>query len=243
MTCHPLATSRWRLHHRRRRPPPPQYQQASSPHRTPKWCSTPRHPRSARVLEIGCGDGGNLIPMAVTAPEARFTGVDRSRSQIDAARSHAETLGLDNVHFRCLSDVIALFAHFPTPGRHFLFHKVTWDNSDVPVRVPRFSVWDDRATASPSPEFPWLHASDGTDNFALCVMTAPRVIPFFNRIWTNITASEQDAVWVLLRAVAGLNIDGSTRARCSRYELDCNAHSNASGENPSLWLIACLTMV
>ena len=29
-----------------------------------------------RVLEIGCGDGGNLMPMAYFLPDSRFLGVD-----------------------------------------------------------------------------------------------------------------------------------------------------------------------
>jgi tRNA G46 methylase TrmB len=31
---------------------------------------------SCRVLEIGCGDGGNLIPMAYYLPGGCFTGID-----------------------------------------------------------------------------------------------------------------------------------------------------------------------
>ena len=31
---------------------------------------------SARVLEVGCSDGANLLPMAATLPNARFTGCD-----------------------------------------------------------------------------------------------------------------------------------------------------------------------
>ena len=30
----------------------------------------------ARVLELGCGDGGHLIPMALQLPEARLLGID-----------------------------------------------------------------------------------------------------------------------------------------------------------------------
>ena len=42
---------------------------------------------ACRVLEIGCGDGSNLIPMAWHLPESRFTGVDwlRARSLKDSA--------------------------------------------------------------------------------------------------------------------------------------------------------------
>ena len=50
-----------------------------------------------RVLELGCGSGGNLIPMAVGLPEAEFIGVDLSERQIADGRALVEQLGLGNV--------------------------------------------------------------------------------------------------------------------------------------------------
>src|SRR5579872_5852443 len=35
-----------------------------------------------RVLELGCADGANLIPMAVALPESSFVGVDLSARQV-----------------------------------------------------------------------------------------------------------------------------------------------------------------
>jgi SAM-dependent methyltransferase len=52
-----------------------------------------------RVLEIGCATGGNLLPMAVGLPEARFVGVDLSPAQIATARRVQHELGLANVEF------------------------------------------------------------------------------------------------------------------------------------------------
>jgi SAM-dependent methyltransferase len=49
-----------------------------------------------RVLELGCGDGGNLVPMAVALPGARFLGVDASEQAIARARALVEALGLTN---------------------------------------------------------------------------------------------------------------------------------------------------
>lgn len=51
----------------------------------------------ARVLELGCAAGGNLIPFASAHPAARVVGVDLSQVQIDQGRSHVRELGLDNL--------------------------------------------------------------------------------------------------------------------------------------------------
>lgn len=51
----------------------------------------------ARVLEIGCAAGGNLIPFAVAHPAARVVGIDLSDVQIDQGRARVRGLGLDNL--------------------------------------------------------------------------------------------------------------------------------------------------
>ena len=60
-------------------------------------------PATSRVLEIGCGDGGNLIPMAYGLPAATFTGIDTSAPAIAAAQARTEELGLANVGFEQIS--------------------------------------------------------------------------------------------------------------------------------------------
>ncbi len=55
-----------------------------------------------RVLEIGCGDGANLIPMALTLPASSFTGIDLARAPIETAAATARALGAGNcrlLHF------------------------------------------------------------------------------------------------------------------------------------------------
>lgn len=58
-------------------------------------------PSTARVLEIGCGDGGNLVPMAAAAPLGRFVGIDIATRPVGDARTWARDLGLANVE--CLA--------------------------------------------------------------------------------------------------------------------------------------------
>ncbi len=53
-----------------------------------------------RVLELGCGEGGHLVPLAYVLPESRFLGIDLSQAATARARALTERLGLGNVEFR-----------------------------------------------------------------------------------------------------------------------------------------------
>jgi methylase of polypeptide subunit release factors len=44
---------------------------------------------TCRVLEFGCGDGANLLPMAASLPDGQFIGYDLSPRAIAAARQAA----------------------------------------------------------------------------------------------------------------------------------------------------------
>ncbi len=68
-------------------------------------------PARCRVLELGCGAGGNLLPMAAALPEATFTGIDSARVPLARARSVAERLDLGNVRF----DEISIERYEPPP--------------------------------------------------------------------------------------------------------------------------------
>ena len=59
------------------------------------------------MLELGCGDGGNLVPMAYGLTGSTFAGVDLSGRAIERARARAAALGLENVRFE-LADLEAL---------------------------------------------------------------------------------------------------------------------------------------
>lgn len=50
-----------------------------------------------RVLELGCGDAGNLVPMALALPGGRFHGIDAAEGAIGRGRALVEALGLQNV--------------------------------------------------------------------------------------------------------------------------------------------------
>jgi SAM-dependent methyltransferase len=50
-----------------------------------------------RVLELGCGDGSNLIPLAFNYPEGEFVGVDLAARPLASGRALAADLGLQNL--------------------------------------------------------------------------------------------------------------------------------------------------
>lgn len=57
-------------------------------------------PESARILELGCASGGNLLPMAEQLPGATLLGIDASRNQIEAGQKLRRRAGLENVELR-----------------------------------------------------------------------------------------------------------------------------------------------
>jgi SAM-dependent methyltransferase len=54
-------------------------------------------PERARVLELGCASGGNLLPLAARWPQARFLGVDLSARQVADGMRRIEYFHLANV--------------------------------------------------------------------------------------------------------------------------------------------------
>ncbi len=53
----------------------------------------------AAVLEVGCGDGSHLLPLAAAYPAASFTGIDLSGEGIGKAQKARRRAGLSNVAF------------------------------------------------------------------------------------------------------------------------------------------------
>jgi SAM-dependent methyltransferase len=52
---------------------------------------------TARVLEIGCGEGYNLMALAAAYPNARLDGFDLAETAITTGKARAAAAGLDNV--------------------------------------------------------------------------------------------------------------------------------------------------
>ena len=88
----------------------------------------------ARVLELGCAAGGNLIAMAEQLPEAELVGVDLSARQIADGQAAIAELGLSNValHHADLSSVDESWGRFD----YVLCHGVySWVPPEVQDRI------------------------------------------------------------------------------------------------------------
>lgn len=87
-------------------------------------------PANARVLEIGCGDGANLIPLAYSLPGAELLGIDLSEKQVEAGQATIRGLGLKQVRLqvRDLRDVSGADGPFDYIIAHGVY---SWTPPDV----------------------------------------------------------------------------------------------------------------
>lgn len=94
----------------------------------------PAPPTCCRVLELGCGLGGNLIPMAVTLPGSAFVGVDRSSAQIAAGQADVAALRLGNIDLFPMDilDVDSSFGSFDYIVCHGVF---SWVPLSVQAKI------------------------------------------------------------------------------------------------------------
>jgi SAM-dependent methyltransferase len=88
-----------------------------------------------RALELGCGDGANLLPLAYYRRHASFVGVDASAGAIAVAEAHRRELGLDNVCF-LHADFASAAGAIAGPFDYILAHGVvSWVSPEVRDRL------------------------------------------------------------------------------------------------------------
>ena len=84
----------------------------------------------ARVLEIGCSFGGNIIPFALENPKAEVVGVDLSSVQIEEGNRIIKYLGLENI--RLIHQNILDFDSSLRKFDYIICHGVfSWVNEEV----------------------------------------------------------------------------------------------------------------
>jgi SAM-dependent methyltransferase/methyltransferase-like protein len=87
-----------------------------------------------RVLELGGGDGANLIPLAYAFPLSTFLGIDLAPTPVARGRRCVAELGLTNVELRC-GDVMDLPADLGTFDYVIAHGLYSWVPAPVRDRV------------------------------------------------------------------------------------------------------------
>jgi methyltransferase-like protein len=87
-----------------------------------------------RVLELGCSNGGNLIPMALELPESEFVGIDLSSQAIATGNQLIGSLSLKRIQLRQLDlmNLGADFGEFDYVIAHGLY---SWVPAEVRDRI------------------------------------------------------------------------------------------------------------
>lgn len=121
------------------------YESVPYPHSNPSYLRcvgsffgmNPPKLENARVLELGCAGGGNIIPIAHRYPKSECVGVDLSAVQIDIAKKQVEGLGLKNIEFKCASitDIDASYGKFDYIICHGVFSWVPENVQDAILKV------------------------------------------------------------------------------------------------------------
>lgn len=98
---------------------------------------SPAPVRQCRVLEIGCGNGNNIIPMAYFLPGSRFTGVDLAQQPVAAGRRVVAELGLANIELIAadLRDIGNSFGQFDYVIAHGIYSWVPPEIRDALLAV------------------------------------------------------------------------------------------------------------
>lgn len=94
---------------------------------------------NARVLEMGCAGGGNLLPFAVAYPNAHVVGIDLSSVQVEQGQQVVRALGLKNLHLHAMSltDITPEFGQFDYIVAHGVFSWVPPEVREAMMRILR----------------------------------------------------------------------------------------------------------
>ena len=98
---------------------------------------TTAEPRHARVLEIGCASGHNLLPLALRWPKSRWVCIDLAIPAIAEARQVAVEAGIGNAEFHAVD--LRYFDPGEEPFDYIIAHGVfSWVPNDVKLALLDF---------------------------------------------------------------------------------------------------------
>lgn len=196
---------------------------------------TPAPPSHCRVLELGCGDGGNLIPMAYELPHSEFTGVDLASRPIHQGREDIGRLGLRNIEL--IEADLADFVPRNGPFDYIIAHGLySWVPADV-----REKTWQIIATHLTSQGVAYVSYNACPGGL---FRDAVRQILLYHVRDIATPAEQISEARKLLAYLAGLSShDDEFRALLSRESRDLNSrsasavyHDYLSPESQPFWL-------
>ncbi|HEY1780954.1 MAG TPA: methyltransferase domain-containing protein [Roseiarcus sp.] len=126
---------------------------------------------ASRVLEVGCGDGVNLINMAFGAPQAEFLGVDLAEQPIAVARAAARRCGCANVSFQAgdLAEIDASHGFFDYIIAHGVYAWVPAGAREALMRVIGERLSDDGLAVVSYNVLPGARFRQAIRDMLLCV--------------------------------------------------------------------------
>ena len=172
-----------------------------------------------RVLELGCGAGGNLVSMAYGLPGARFVGIELSSRPVETGRQLADSLGLSNLDMQRhdILEVPSDLGEFDYVIAHGVYSWVP-----EPVRDAVMSVFA-RHLAPDGIAYLNFNALPGGHLRSL----ARDLMRFRLSVFDDPEAHGEDAVR-FVRLVAGAQPDGSPYRRILEEELGRFEHNPIS---------------
>jgi methyltransferase-like protein/2-polyprenyl-3-methyl-5-hydroxy-6-metoxy-1,4-benzoquinol methylase len=135
---------------------------------------TPPDFRHARVLELGCSAGGNLIPLAAKYPGVSAVGLDISKVEIDHGREVIKKAGITNCELKALDIVKAqaeikgqfdyivchgVFSWVPEIVRHAILNVIRDHLAPTGVAYVSYNVYPGWKTREVIREMMLFHAS------------------------------------------------------------------------------------
>ncbi|WP_343737638.1 class I SAM-dependent methyltransferase [Achromobacter sp.] len=117
---------------------------------------------NARVLELGCAAGGNLLPFAVAHPNAHALGIDLSTQQIESGQAVVKAMGLRNLELRAMSitDITKDLGQFDYIIAHGVFSWVPPEVREAILRVCRENLAPEGIAYISYNTYPGWKASD-----------------------------------------------------------------------------------
>ena len=169
-----------------------------------------------RVLELGCGAGGNLVPMACGLPDAHFLGIELAARPVELGRGLATALGLSNIELqqRDILDLPADLGEFDYIIAHGVYSWVP-----APARDALMSVFA-RHLAPEGFAYLNFNALPGGHLRNL----SRDLMRFRLSVFDDPEAHGKDAVR-FVRLVAGAQPEGSPYGRILEDELDRIEHN------------------